>query len=61
MTLAFNYREMARECIAEAEGCNDLDRKKHLLEIARLYNQTALAMEAAEAAPIQAAGSSLTA
>ena len=51
MTLAFNYREMARECIAEAEGCNDLDRKKHLLEVAKLYNQTALAMEA-EAAPI---------
>jgi len=56
MTLAFHYREMARECIAEAEAGGDPDRKKALLEVAKLYNQTALAMGAAEAAPIQAAG-----
>jgi len=53
MTRAFNYREMARVYMAEAEGCSDPNRKKRLLQVARLYSQTALAMEIAEAAPRQ--------
>jgi len=52
MSLAFDYREMARECVAEAHSSRDPDRKKALLDIAKLYNETALAMEAAEATPI---------
>ena len=52
MSSAFDYRELARECVAEAHSCRDPDRKKALLDIAKLYNETALAMEAADAAPI---------
>ena len=52
MQAAIDYRAMARQCIREAEEIKDLDRKKTLLGIAKLYNQTALAQEAAEAAPI---------
>jgi hypothetical protein len=54
MSLAFDYREMARECISEADVSTDPDRRKHLLEVAKLYNQTALAMDAAEVAPLLA-------
>ncbi len=45
MSSAFDYREMAHECLREAEQTQDADRKKVLLQIAKLYTQTALAME----------------
>jgi hypothetical protein len=46
-----HYREMARECLQEAADTEDEARKKTLLEIAKLYSETALAMEVAQAAP----------
>lgn len=55
MAPAFDYCEMAREYVAEAETCGDPERKETLLGIAKLYNQTALAMEAALASSIQQA------
>jgi len=45
MSSALDYREMARECLREAEQTRDADRKKVLLQIAKLYTQTALAMD----------------
>jgi len=45
MPSALDYREMARECLREAEQTRDADRKKVLLQIAKLYTRTALAME----------------
>jgi hypothetical protein len=45
MSSSFDYREMARECLHEAEQTQDVDRKKVLLQIAKLYTRTALAME----------------
>jgi len=53
MVSATDYREMAREYIREADATKDQDRKSALLGIAKLYNQTALAMEAAQAKPLQ--------
>lgn len=51
MTSAIDYRALARECIREAEGAQDEARKKTLLGIAKLYNQTALNMEAVSPPP----------
>jgi hypothetical protein len=45
MASAFDYREMAHECLQEASQTKDADRKKVLLEMAKLYTQTALTME----------------
>ena len=56
MGSALDYHEMARECILEAEACRDAQLKNALLEIAKLYNETALALDAAEAPPLKAAG-----
>ncbi|HYJ85148.1 MAG TPA: hypothetical protein VEW46_03770 [Pyrinomonadaceae bacterium] len=39
----------------QAETTDDPAVKKTLLGVAKLYNQTALAMEAAQAAPLKAA------
>ena len=52
MTGAVDYREMARDCIREADGTKNPERKQALLGIAKLYNQTALAMEAAQTGPL---------
>jgi hypothetical protein len=45
MASAFDYREMARECMREADQTPDADRKKVLLQMAKLYSHTALTME----------------
>lgn len=45
MASAFDCREMARECLQEASQTKDADRKKVLLEMAKLYTQSALSME----------------
>jgi hypothetical protein len=50
MSATTRYREMARECLREAEGRSDPAHKKSLMGIAKLYNRTALAIDAAEAA-----------
>ena len=55
MQSASDYRAMAMECIREADESDDAGRKKALLGVAKLYNQTALAMEAAETAPVAGA------
>jgi hypothetical protein len=49
-----DYRTMALDCIRDAEASKDPDRKKALLDVAKLCNQTALSMEAAQASPLQA-------
>ena len=50
MSAPTNYRELARECMREAEAAKDAGRKQTLLGIARLYNQTALSLEAGDGA-----------
>jgi hypothetical protein len=45
MPSAFDYLEMARECMREADATKDAARKKALLDIARLYAETAVALE----------------
>ena len=45
MLSTFDYLEMARECLNEAQATQDAHRKKCLESIAKLYTQTALAME----------------
>jgi hypothetical protein len=45
MISASDYLQLAKECILEAERIQDEDRKKTLLDIAKLYNLTALYME----------------
>jgi hypothetical protein len=45
MPTAFDYREMARECMKEADATKDVGRKKALRDIAMLYTQTALSLE----------------
>ena len=45
MPSAFDYREMARECMKEAEASNDAARKQSLEDIARFYMRAALSME----------------
>jgi hypothetical protein len=46
MSSAFDYHELARECLQEAEGTADPERKKSLIDIAKLYTETALAVDA---------------
>jgi len=48
MASAFDYREMAREYLKEADASKDVARKRDIEGIAKLYTQTALAMDAAE-------------
>ena len=45
MTSAIDYLEMARECLREAAETQDEARKKTLLGMAKLYNQTALNLD----------------
>ena len=45
MPTAFDYRQMARECMKEAEATKDAARKKTLEDIAKLYVQTAFSMD----------------
>lgn len=45
MPSAFDYREMARECMKEAEATKDASRRKTLQSIAKLYVQTAFSMD----------------
>ena len=45
---ANEFRKLARNCIQEAERSIDDDGKQMLLDIARLYNQTALHIEAGQ-------------
>jgi hypothetical protein len=45
---ANEFRELARACIEEADCSQDADGKQMLLDIARLYTQTALDIEASE-------------
>jgi hypothetical protein len=49
MSAPTNYRELARECMREAEAVKDAGRKQTLVGIARLYSQTALSMEGGDA------------
>ncbi len=51
MNLASDYLQLAKECIQEAEGAQDEDRKRTLLSIAKLYSQTALSLEGGSASP----------
>ena len=44
MASQFDYLEMARECLNEAEATKDAGRKKCLESIAKLYTQSALGM-----------------
>ena len=48
MTSAFDYREMARECLAEADATDDPVRRQALQDIAKLYIQTAMDIGVAE-------------
>jgi hypothetical protein len=48
---ASDYLQLAKECIQEAESAQDEDRKRTLLSIAKLYNQTALSLEGGSAPP----------
>ena len=48
MTAAFDYREMARECLREADATDDPVRRQALQDIAKLYLQTAIALEVAK-------------
>jgi hypothetical protein len=48
MSSAFDYWEMARVYLKEADATKDAVRKKDLQGIAKLYTLTALAMDAAE-------------
>ena len=45
MPSAFDYRQMARDCMREAEATKDAGRKKTLQDIAKLYVQTAYSLE----------------
>jgi hypothetical protein len=45
MPSSFDYREMARECMKEAEATRDAARRRTLEDIAKLYVQTAFSMD----------------
>jgi len=45
---ANEFRRLAVNCAREAELCQDADSKQMLLDIARLYKQTAVHIEARE-------------
>jgi hypothetical protein len=53
---ANEFRKLARNCIKEAELSNDDDSKQMLLDIARLYTQTALHLESEEAPSLHRGG-----
>ena len=54
---ANEFRKLARNCIKEAELSKDDDGKQMLLDIARLYNQTASHIETRETrAPLDRGG-----
>ena len=42
MPSAFDYREMALECLKEAAATKDDRRKRTLTDLAKLYTQTAI-------------------
>jgi hypothetical protein len=46
---ANEFRKLAQNCMQEAEVSTDADGKQMLLDIARLYTQTALHIEARQA------------
>jgi len=46
---ASEFRKLAQNCIEEAEHNNDTGGRQLLLDIARLYTQTALHLEARQA------------
>ena len=46
METAIEFREFARQCLLEAAETKDDARKQTLVTIAKLYNRTALEMEA---------------
>ncbi len=48
MTSAFDYRQLARECLREADATDDAVRRQALQGIAKLYIQTAIALDVAE-------------
>ena len=54
MTGEVDYRDMALNCIRDADATDDPVLKKTLLGVANLYNQTAQAIERAKAMPRQA-------
>jgi hypothetical protein len=43
---ATDFRNLARDCIRDAESSIDGERKQTLLDIARLYTQTAMQIDA---------------
>ena len=45
MPTAFDYREMARECMEEATAISDVERQQALRDIAKVCMQTAESME----------------
>jgi hypothetical protein len=45
MPTSFDYRQLARECMKEAEATKDAACKKTLEDIAKLYTQTAFSMD----------------
>ena len=49
-----DYRDMALNCIRDADATDDPVLKKTLLGVANLYNQTARAIEVAKATPRRA-------
>ena len=52
MASAFDYREMARECLAEADATDDPVRRQALQDIVKLYIQTAIGIGVAELSSI---------
>lgn len=47
--ISSEYIRLAFECVREADATDDAERKKTLLDMAKLYNQTALRMETGDA------------
>lgn len=45
MRSADEYRELAKECLREAEQTSEIERKKTLLNVAKLFKDTALKIE----------------
>jgi hypothetical protein len=46
MPSAFDYRKMATECLKHAAASKDAERKQALLDIAKLYTESADSLEA---------------
>ena len=49
---AFDYRNLARDCMKEADFYTDEDNRQLLFDMARLYNQAALQIEVRESASL---------